>query len=71
MKLSNKTISIIFFLLSICSYVTSGILNLVNKDNSIGYIFLCFGSAFLCFGSVWLNKSNKDDDSEHNDKTKL
>lgn len=52
---TNKIVSILNYLTSMCFYIVS-IINFVNKENIIGGLYLCLGSTFLCLGSVWLNK---------------
>lgn len=51
----NKIITFLYYFASICFYIVS-ITNFIDKDSSMGVIYLCLGSAFLCLGSVWINK---------------
>lgn len=52
---TNKNVSILNYFTAVCFYIVS-IINFINKDTSMGVIYLGLGSAFLCLGSVWLNK---------------
>ncbi|MBQ9072185.1 MAG: hypothetical protein IJY25_03400 [Bacilli bacterium] len=52
---TNKIVSTLNYFTAVCFYIVS-IINFVNKDNSIGVVYLCLGSTFLCLGSVYLNK---------------
>ena len=55
---TNKTISTLNYFTAVCFYIVS-IINFVNKDISIGVLYLCLGSTFLCLGSVYLNKNKE------------
>ena len=59
---SNKIVSVLYFLSSICFYICA-IINFID-DSGMGALYLCLGSTFLCLGSVWLNKDKKDKDDK-------
>ena len=59
---SNKIVSVLYFLPSICFYICA-IINFID-DSGMGALYLCLGSTFLCLGSVWLNKGKKDKDDK-------
>ena len=59
---SNKIVSVLYFLPSICFYICA-IINFIN-DSGMGALYLCLGSTFLCLGSVGLNKGKKDKDDK-------
>ena len=59
---SNKIVSVLYFLPSICFYICA-IINFID-DSGMGALYLCLGSTFLCLGSVWLNKDKKDKDDK-------
>ena len=68
MKKENwtKIISILYFFSSVIFYIVA-ILRFFDKNQHMGVVYLCLGSAFLCFGSVYLNKyKNKDNNEEEN-----
>ena len=52
---SNKTISILYILSAICFYIVA-MINFLNKESSMGVIYICLGSTFLCLGSTYINK---------------
>ena len=54
-KNTNKIVSNLNYFTSVCFYICS-IINFINKNNSMGVVYLCLGSVFLCLGSVYLNK---------------
>ena len=59
---SNKTVSVLNFLASVCFY-TCALINFIN-DSGLGALDLCLGSTFLCLGTVWLNKDKDKKDKE-------
>ena len=61
-NISNKIVSVLYFLPSICFYICA-IINFID-DSGMGALYLCLGSTFLCLGSVWLNKGKKDKDDK-------
>ena len=58
---TNKTVTTLYFIAAVCFYIVS-IINFINKDTSMGTMFLCFGSTFLCLGSVCQNKDKDKED---------
>ena len=59
---SNKTVSVLNFLASVCFYICA-IINFIN-DSGLGALYLCLGSTFLCLGTVWLNKDKDKKDKD-------
>ena len=57
-KKLNKIVSTLNYFSAVCFYIVS-IINFVNKDNSMGFVYLCLGSTFLCLGSIYLDKDYK------------
>lgn len=60
MKKSDKISSICFAIASISFYVAA-IINFIQKDTSMGVVYLCLGSTNLCLFSVFMNKKDKED----------
>ncbi len=58
----EKKRAILFYLASICFYLTSIICFTSKNDTSMGIVWLCLGSAMLCLGGTYLNKKNKDEE---------
>lgn len=54
-EISNKIVSTLNYFTAVCFYIVS-IIDFVNKNNNLGIIYLCLGSAFMCLGTIWLNK---------------
>ncbi len=52
---TNKIVSTLNYLSSVCFYIVS-IINFIDRNNSMGILYLCLGSTFMCLGTVWLNK---------------
>ena len=56
----TKIISILYLFSSVIFYIVA-ILRFFDKNQHMGVVYLCLGSASLCFGSIYLNKyKNKD-----------
>ena len=56
-KKTNKRVSNLNYLGSVCFYIVA-IISFINKNNSMGAVYLCLGSTFLCLGSSYSNKDN-------------
>jgi len=54
-KDKNKIVSNLNYFSAVCFYICA-IINFINRNNSMGVVYLCLGSTFLCLGSVYLNK---------------
>ena len=63
----TKIISILYFFSSVIFYIVA-ILRFFDKNQYMGVVYLCLGSAFLCFGSVYLNKYKKKNNNEDDNK---
>jgi len=58
MKKENRVTAICFSVTAFIFYICA-IINFVDKESSMGVLYLCLGSTNLCLASVYLNK-NKD-----------
>lgn len=58
----NKVSTICSYIASVCFYISALIYIIVDKNASMGVIYLCLGSMWLCLASVWNNK--KDDNKD-------
>ena len=56
---TNNLTSTLYYFSAMCFYVVS-IIDFINKDNTMGAVYLCLGSAFLCLGSTNTNKDKNE-----------
>lgn len=56
---TNKIVSTLNYFSSVCFYIVS-IINFIDRNNSMGILYLCLGSTFMCLGTVWLNKDTNN-----------
>lgn len=67
---NSRAIAIVFYLCAVAFYVLAFIDIFGRTADDTGVIWLCVGSMWLCLGSVYLNKSQKEDDSDGQDNQK-
>ena len=56
---TNKIVSTLNYFSSVWFYIVS-IINFIDRNNSMGILYLCLGSTFMCLGTVWLNKEKNN-----------
>ena len=52
--------SVLFYLAAIATFIA-------GNNNSMGFVWLCLGSAFLCLGSVNSQKAKENEDNKDNE----